>query len=62
MLSVLSGVIVAGAGVGGFWYIKPRNGQVHWLATKPVLDWLIPILIVSALAIGLSMVVAGVMS
>jgi hypothetical protein len=62
MISVISGVIVAGGGVAGLWYCKPRNGQVHPLATKPLLDSLIPILIVSAFAIGIALVVAGVMA
>jgi hypothetical protein len=30
MLSILSGLVVAGAGLAGFWYAKPRNGQVRW--------------------------------
>ena len=60
MLSVLSGVIVAGAGVGALWYCKPRNGQVHPLVAKPLLDWLIPVLIITAFAIGGSLVISGV--
>lgn len=53
-------MIVAGAGVGALWYCKPRNGQVHPLVTKPLLDWLIPVLIITAFAIGGSLVISGV--
>ena len=59
MISIISGVVVAGAGIGGLWYCKPRNGQIQWFAKAPVLDWLIPTVIVSALAIGLALVVSG---
>jgi hypothetical protein len=60
MLQFLSGVIVAGAGVGSLWYVRPQNGQVHPLASKPVLDWLIPIGIVSALALGVALIVGAI--
>jgi hypothetical protein len=62
MLSIISGVVVAGGGGASLWYFKPRNGQVHPLAIKPLLDSLIPIAIVSALAIGVALIVAGVVS
>jgi hypothetical protein len=60
MISVLSGIVVTGAGIGGLWYCKPHNGQVHWFVKAPVLDWLIPTVIVSVLAIGVALVVSGV--
>jgi len=59
MLSVLSGLVVAGAGGAGFWYLRPRNGQVHPLAVAPVLDWLLPTLLVGALVFGMGLVVSG---
>lgn len=60
MLSLISGVIMFGAGGAGLWYCKPRNGVAHSVATAPLLESLVPIAIVSALAIGLALVVAGV--
>ena len=60
MISVISGVIVTGAGVGGLLYCRPHNGQPNWLVAMKVFDWLIPILIVTALAIGVALVVSGV--
>jgi len=38
----------------------PSNGQVHPLAKRPLLDSLIPIGIVAALAIGTAMIIAGI--
>jgi hypothetical protein len=61
MLYFLSGVVIAGAGAGSLWYCSPRNGQVHPLAVKPVLDFLIPIGIVTALALGIALIVSGVL-
>ena len=61
MLYFVSGLVVTGAGVGGLWYCRPRNGQVHPLAVKPVLDWLIPIGIVTALALGIALIISGVL-
>lgn len=60
MLSILGGLVVAGAGVGVFWYVRPRGGKPHPLATAPVLESLIPIGIVGALAAGVALVVSGV--
>lgn len=57
MLSVLSGL--AGAGGAGSWYLKPRDGHVHPLAVAPVLDWLLPTLLVGALIFGTAPIVAG---
>jgi hypothetical protein len=62
MLYFLSGVVVTGAGAGGLWYCRPRNGQINPLAMKPGLDFVIPIGIVSAIAIGLALIVSGVMN
>ncbi len=59
MLSVLSGMVVTGAGIGSLWYCKPRHGEVQWFARAPILEWLIPISIVAALALGVAMVVSG---
>lgn len=62
MISVISGLIVAGAGGASLWYLMPVDGQPHRLARAPFLELLIPVGIVSALAIGVSLIVAGVVS
>jgi hypothetical protein len=60
MVSLLSGIVVTGAGGASLWYFMPRGGQIHPLARKPLVDSLIPIGIVSALAIGVALIVAGI--
>ncbi len=59
MLSIISGIVVAGGGGAGLWYMMPRGGVIHPLAKKPLLDSLIPIAIVAALAVGVALIVAG---
>jgi len=60
MISVISGLIVASGGGAGLWYLMPRNGEPHHLARTPVLDSLLPIAIVAAFAIGVALIVAGI--
>ncbi len=62
MLQFVSGLVVTGSGAAGLWYCWPRNGKVHPLIVMPVLDWMIPIGIVSALALGTVMIISGVFS
>jgi hypothetical protein len=62
MMSLISGIVMLGGGAGGLWYCRPVNGQAQWFATAPVLNWLIPIVIVSALAVGVALIVDGVAS
>jgi hypothetical protein len=59
MLSVISGLVVSGAGGTALWYLKPRNGVVNPLVVKPGLDFLIPIGIVTALGFGIALIVTG---
>lgn len=61
MISILSGIVVTGAGGASLWYFMPHNGVIHPLVRKPLIDSLIPIGIVSALAIGVALIVAGFM-
>jgi hypothetical protein len=60
MISFISGVIVAGAGVTGVWYCKPRDGEVQWFVVAPVLDWLIPTGLITALGLGIALIVSAV--
>ncbi len=59
MFSIISGLIVAGGGGAGLWYFMPHEGRPHPLTVKPLLNSLIPIAIVTALAIGTAMVISG---
>jgi hypothetical protein len=60
MIAFLSGLVVTGAGGASLWYFKPRDGQMNVLALKPVLDFLIPIGIVTTLAVGIALIVDGI--
>ena len=57
----MSGIVVSGVGGASLWYLMPNNGVPHRLARAPLLDSFIPIGIVSALAICIALIVAGVM-
>lgn len=59
MISLVSGLVITGAGGAALWAMMPKNGTVHPLARKPLLDTLIPIAIITALAIGIALIVAG---
>jgi hypothetical protein len=60
MLSFVSGIVVAGAGIAGFWYAKPQNGEVRWYIEAPVLEWMIPIALVGTVAVGLGLMLSGI--
>jgi hypothetical protein len=60
MFSIISGVAVFAGGGAGLWYFRPTNGQPHRLTVTPLLDSLIPIGIVTALAIGVALIVSGI--
>lgn len=62
MISILSGIVMTGAGGASLWYFMPRNGVIHPLARKTLLDSIIPIGIVTALAVGVALMVAGVVT
>ena len=62
MIGLISGVVVTGAGGATLWYFLPKNGRVHPITVKPLLDSLTPIGTVSTLDIGLAMIVAGIAS
>lgn len=48
-----------GASVTGFWRMLPKDGVVRPVAIMPVLESVIPILIVAGLFVGAGFVVAG---
>jgi hypothetical protein len=60
MLYILSGLIIGGGGVAGLWYFRPRNGVPHRLAVMPVLEWALPIVIITALSLGIGLFATGV--
>ncbi len=61
MLSILSGAVAVGVSGAGLWYFKPRNGVVHPLVTKPFLDSLIVIVIISFFSVGVALIISGIL-
>jgi hypothetical protein len=61
MLLVLSGLVLFAAAVAMLWRFKPREGQVNRWVTMPILQSTIPITITAGAALGLAMIVAGVL-
>lgn len=59
MLSLISGLALTGAGGAALRTMLPKNGVIHPLARKPGLDSLIPIAIITALAIGIALVISA---
>jgi hypothetical protein len=60
MLNIFSGLVIGGLGVMGLWYFKPRNGLSHPMALMPVLEWALPIVIITALSLGIGLIASGV--
>ena len=60
MIDVVSGIVIFVIGCFGLWYFKPRNGVLHPHTKIPVLDSVVPVAIVAAFGVGVSMIVAGV--
>lgn len=59
MLSVISGLVIGGAGGTTLWYLKARNGVIHPLIQKPWLEAPIAIGIAAAIAFGTALVISG---
>ena len=62
MFYFLSGIVLTGAGVGGFAYLRPHNGQIQRIVMMPVLEWLIPVTLTTALAFGVALLVGSFVS
>lgn len=59
MMLAFVGLILTAVSAVGFWQMLPKNGNVHRLATVPVLDSLIPLGIISGFALGVGALVAA---
>jgi hypothetical protein len=62
MLSFMIGVIMTGSGLAALAYLRPRDGVIHRLARPPIFDWLVPIAIVMALALGVASMVSSIVA
>jgi len=61
MVLLLIGLVLFGVAVLLFWQFKPRDGKVNPWVTKPLFQSAIPITITSTAALGLAMIVAGML-
>ena len=59
MLSVISGAGVVVASGGFYWYLLPRNGEVHPLVRNSDVGSMITIGIMSALTLGIALLLSG---
>lgn len=60
MISIIAGVVVLCAGGVGLWYFMPHNGQLHWHTKVPILDSVIPVMIVAAFGVAVAIIISGV--
>lgn len=58
MLGIL-GLLIAGVSVWSFWYLLPKNGQVHRLMTMPYLDQYLPASLICGLALGIGIFISA---
>lgn len=61
MLGIL-GFLITGVSAWAFWYLLPKNGEVHRLMTMPFLDQFLPVSLVSGLALGITMFISALTS
>lgn len=61
MRLVVAGLIFIALAVALMAYCRPHRGRPSRFATMPVLDSLIPLLVTSGVALGLAMIVAGML-
>ena len=54
MIAIL-GLAIVGASAGAFWYLLPKNGEVHWLVTARGFEQILPLTLISGFAIGIVM-------
>jgi hypothetical protein len=62
MLAALFGIILVGTSVIGFWLMLPKDGLVRPVATMPVLESVIPLLIIASFFVGAGFIFAGITS
>ena len=60
MISIITGVVIFCVSWVGIWYFKPHKGQNHWHTKVPILDSVIPVILVAGFAVAVSIIVAGV--
>jgi hypothetical protein len=59
MLSIISGAALVVVTSASYWYLLPRNGQVHPLVKNSDVGSMVTIAIMSVLAIGIAVLCDG---
>jgi hypothetical protein len=59
---IVAGIIVLGLIATAFWYFLPREGQTHPWVTLPFFESLIPLALLSGLALGGALLLAGILA
>jgi hypothetical protein len=54
------GLVLAGGSVAAILALRPRDEKRHWLMINRQLESLLPVSIVSALALGIALLIAGI--
>jgi len=59
-LEATAGVILVLASAAALWFFLPRRGQSHPFLRLPLMQSLVPLAIVSGLALGATMAISGI--
>lgn len=62
MASFVVGLVVTAASGAALWYFMPKNGVVSRYMTMPFVQTLVPIGITSGFAIGVTLMLRGILS
>jgi hypothetical protein len=57
MIPIVGGALLFFSGLS-FWYLLPKNGQVHPLVTIPSIEAYLPVMIISGASLGLVMLLS----
>ena len=59
-MEAAAGVILVLASAGVLWLFLPKRGQSHAMLRLPLMQSLVPLAIVSGLALGVTMAISGI--
>jgi hypothetical protein len=61
MRLVVAGLVLVALAIAVIGYFRPRGGRLTRFPALPALDMLIPTLVASVVALGLALIVAGIL-
>lgn len=56
MIRIIVGLLIVVGSIGLLWVMLPTNGKLSRLATTPILESILPLVIVSGFAVGLALI------